>query len=155
MSSSWSFSMFLTYLNVSTFAFPWSCFQGWRCTIHENWVESGSNLQCYFISSLGETLPLTNLCWSWKYLSILSFYSVLNALISVFHYVVQCRQWYTLWDAVQDAMLPGAILKLKEDPFIFRNIHLKRKNTMAVKFNPFTIWLDFSGSYFTWNEALK
>ena len=79
----------------------------------------------------------------------------LNALTSIFDYVVQSNQWYTMWDLVQDEMLRGIHPKFEEGPFIFKNIYLKWKDPMTLKFNPFIMWLVFSSSYFTWDEIVK
>jgi hypothetical protein len=61
---------------------------------------------------------------SWNNLSILSFW-----LTSIFFICfVQCSQWYTLSDTVQEKMLPGAILKFEEAYlFVFRSLYLKPK----------------------------
>ena len=61
----------------------------------------------------------------------------------------------TVWDVVQDEMLLGILPKFEEGPFISRNIYLKWKDPIALKFNPFAMWLIFSSSYFTWNEIVK
>jgi hypothetical protein len=42
-----------------------------------------------------------------------------------------------MWDAVQDKQLPGILPKFKEGPFIFKNIYLKWKDPIALKFNLF------------------
>jgi hypothetical protein len=44
-----------------------------------------------------------------------------------------------MWDAVQDEMLSGILPKFEEGPFISRNIYLKWKDPMVLKFNPFTM----------------
>jgi hypothetical protein len=44
-----------------------------------------------------------------------------------------------MWDVVQDEMLSRILPKFEEGPFIFKNIYLKWKDPMALKFNPFTM----------------